>query len=139
MITSSLERSSAISSLCEEVLLSNEEIFFVASLNKNGKAIDFKLRNDRIISKMTSQEMEMVSMQRSLQISLGTEFDDLIGPLNSIILQRETLFEFIFPYSEGTLLVMCNLGIIPSFLTKKISYLLKDFEWKIRSQIISNA
>jgi len=139
MITSTLERSSVISVLCEEILLSNEEIFFVASLNKNGKAIDFKLRNDRIISKMTSQEIEMVFMQRSLQISLGTEFDDLIGPLHSIILQRETLLEFIFPYSEGTLLVMCNLGAIPSFLTKKISFLLKDFDWKIKSLIESNA
>lgn len=135
MMSFNLERSSAISRLCDDILTSNPSIFFVASLNKNGKANDFKLRNDRIISKMTIQEKEMIVMQRSLQLSLGMEFDDLIGPLNFITIQRETLLEFIFPYSQGTIFVMVELGVIPSFLAKKISFLLKDFEWRITKSI----
>lgn len=135
MISSNLERSKSISILCDEILTSNDNIFFVASLNKNGKAIDYKLRNDRLITKMKRQETEMLFMQRSLQISLGMEFDDIMGPLNSILIQRETLLEFIFPYSEGTILVMSDLGVIPSFLSKKISFILRNFNWEIQTTI----
>ena len=60
MMSSSLERSKSIIRLCDEILTSNESLFFVAYLNKNGKAIDSKLRNDRIITKMTRQEIEML-------------------------------------------------------------------------------
>lgn len=139
MMSSNLERSKAISHLCDHILNSNESIFFVASLNKNGKAIEFKLCNDRIITKMKKQEVEMLFMQRSLQISLGMEFDDLIGPLNNITIQRETLLEFIFPYSEGTMLVMCDLGVISGFLSKKILFILRDFEWRKKFPIVENA
>ena len=135
MMSSNLERSKSISILCDEILTSNDNIFFVASLNKNGKAIDSKLRNDRLITKMKRQETEMLFMQRSLQISLGMEFDDLMGPLNSILIQRETLLEFIFPYSEGTILVMSDLGVIQSFLSKKISFILRNFDWEIKPAI----
>ena len=135
MMSSNLERSKSISILCDEILTSNDNIFFVASLNKNGKANDYKLRNDRLITKMKRQETEMLFMQRSLQISLGMEFDDLMGPLNSILIQRETLLEFIFPYSEGTILVMSDLGVIPSFLSKKISFILRNFDWEIKPAI----
>ncbi len=135
MQTYNLERTSGISLLCDNILGVNEDIFLVSSLNKNGKAREFKISNDRIISKMTKQETEMLFMQRSLQTSLGMEFDDLIGPLNFITVQRETLLEFIFPYSHGTILVMCNLGVVPNFLAKKISYLIRDFEWQVTNSI----
>lgn len=135
MMSSNLERSKAIQHLCDEILTSNERIHFVASLNKNGKAIESKLRNDGIITKMTKQETEMLFMQRTLQNSLGSELDDSIGPLNYIIQQRETLLEFIFPYSKGTIFVMCDLDIIPQFLAKKISFILRDFEWRIKVPI----
>lgn len=135
MMSSNLERSKSISILCDEIITSNDNIFFVASLNKNGKAIDSKLRNDRLIKKMKRQEAEMLFMQRSLQISLGMEFDDLMGPLNSIIIQRETLLEFIFPYSEGTILMLSDQGVIPSFLSKKISFILRNFDWEIKTAI----
>jgi hypothetical protein len=134
-MSSNLERSKSISILCDEIITSNDNIFFVASLNKNGKAIDYKLRNDRLITKMKRQETEMLFMQRSLQISLGMEFDDIMGPLNSILIQRETLLEFIFPYSEGTILVMSDLGVISSFLSKKISFILRNFNWEIQTTI----
>jgi len=135
MMPSNLEQSKVISRLCEEIITSNECLFFVASLNKNGKAIESKLCNDRIIKKITRQETEMLFMQRSLQISLGMEFDDVIGSLNYIIIQRETLVEFVFPYSEGTILAMANLNAIPNFLAKKISFMLRDFEWRLKIPI----
>ena len=84
---------------------------------------------------MSKQETEMYFMQRTLQISLSKEFDDLIGPLDFIIMQRETLLEILFPYSEGILLVVCDLDVIPRFIGKKISFMLRNFELQLKSTL----
>lgn len=139
MMSSNLERNLAISRLCGDILTSNERIFFVSSLNKNGKVIEFKFRNDRIITKMSKAESEMFFMQRTLQTSLSKEFDDLVGPLNYITVNRETLLELIFPYSEGLILAICDLDVIPNYLAKKILFILRDFDWRIKAPIYENA
>lgn len=135
MITTNIERNMAISNLCKQILKSNEQIQFVGALNKRGKIVESELHDDRIISNMTKQESEMLFMQRTLQITLGMELDDAIGPLNSITLQRETLYEMIFPFSEGTIFVICSLEVIPRFLSKKISFILQDFEWSRKASL----
>ena len=139
MDSSNLEQNSAISRLCKDILSSNECIFFVSSLNNHGRVIESQFRNDRIFKKMTPQETEMFFMQRTLQTSLSREFDDLIGPLDFITVQRETFLEFIFPYSEGLLLIVAELDVIHRFLAKKISFIIQDFEWKKRSLFMCNA
>ena len=135
MIPSSFEQNLAISRLCSEILASNEHITFVSSINRNGRVIELKVKNDRVIPTLSKQETEMLFMQRTLQTSLCMEFDDLIGPLDCIILQRETLFEFLFPYSEGLFFVMSDLDIIPNYLGKRITLMLRDFEWRTKNPI----
>lgn len=135
MISSNLERNSAISRLCKEILASDERIYFVTSINKNGKPLESQFRNDRIFTKMNRQEIEMFFMQRTLQTSLSTEFDDLIGPLNFITLQRETLLEFLFPYSQGIIFVLSDLDVVSRFLAKKISFILRDFDLRAKDFI----
>lgn len=135
MISSNLEQNMAISHLCKDILASNVHINFVASVSKKGKVIESEIRDDKIITKMTKQESEMLFMQRTLQTTLGMELDDSIGPLNSITMQRETLFEIIFPYSEGIIFVICDLDVIPRFLSKTISFLLRDFEWRTKTHL----
>ncbi len=137
MMSSNLERNQAILRLCKDILVSDERIFFVSSLNKNGKSVEFQFRNDRIFTKMSKQEVEMFFMQRTLQTSLSKEFDDLIGPLNYISVQRETLLEFIFPYLEGQILVLCDLDVVPNYVAKKISFLLRDFDWRLKETILA--
>ena len=88
---SNVEQNLAISHLCEDILASNEHIFFVYSINKHGKAVESKSCNDRIFTKMSKQEVEMFCMQRTLQMSLSKEFDNLIEPLNFLTIQRQTL------------------------------------------------
>lgn len=135
MMSSNLERNSAITRLCKEILASDERIYFVTSLNKNGKAIEPQFRNDRIFSKMNRQETEMFFMQRTLQTSLSMEFNDLIGHLDFIILQRETLLEFIFPYSQGSIFVLSDLDVISRYIAKKITFILRDFDWSIKDLV----
>jgi len=130
MISSSLERNRAISHLCKEIISSNDHIYFVASINKNGKVVESEIRNDRIITNMNKQEIEMLFMQRVLQTNLGMELNEVMGPMSSITIHRETLIEIIVPYSYGILFVICYLEVIPRFISKKISLMLQDFDWR---------
>ena len=138
-MTSNLERNLAISRLCKDIMSTNEKIHSVISLNKNGRVIKSEFSYDQIISKMSKSETEMLYMQRTLQTSLSMEFDDLLGPLNYMVFERETMFEFIFPFSEGVLFVTCDLDIIPRYLSKKILFILNDFDWRSKNLICKNA
>ena len=135
MMSSNLERNLAISRLCEEILISNDHIYFVSSVTKSGKVIESKFRNDRIIKNMSKEEYAMFFLQKTLQTSLSMEFNSLIGPLDFITVQRENLLELIFPYSAGNILVVCDLDVIPRYLAKKISFVLRDFDWRLKSAL----
>jgi len=131
MQTPNLERNLELSKLCQDILASNDRIYFVTAINKNGRPLESKFRDERIITKLKSQEIEMLYMQRSLQSSLTTEFDDLLGPLDSITIQRETMLEFIFPLSNGIIFVMTDLDVVSRYLAKTISFIIRDFEWRM--------
>jgi hypothetical protein len=132
MQTPNLERSLELTRLCQDILVSNDRIYFVTVINKNGRPTESKFRNERIITKFKSQEIEMLYMQRTLQSSLTKEFDDLLGPLDFITIQRETLLEFLFPLSNGIVLVMADLDVVSRYLAKTISFIIKDFEWRFQ-------
>ena len=119
MLTSDLQKSLAISHLCDEILASNDSIFSVSSVNKHGRVIECKFRNDGVIKKMTKHETEVFFMQKSLQVSMSMELDDSLSPLDFIIIRRQTLLEFIFPYSQGLLVVVSTLNIVLRYLAKK--------------------
>jgi len=132
MQTPNLERSLELTRLCQDILSSNDRIYFVTVINKNGRPTESKFRNERIITKFKSQEIEMLYMQRTLQSSLTKEFDDLLGPLDFITIQRETLLEFLFPLSNGIVLVMADLDVVSRYLAKTISFIIRDFEWRFQ-------
>ena len=131
MLTSNLERSLEVSHLCDNILASNDSIFSVFSVDKNGKATECKFRNDGTIKNMTKQETEVFFMQKSLQASMSMELDNSSSPLDFIIIQRETLLEFIFSYSQGLLVVISTLNVVPRYLAKKISFELQNFNYSL--------
>src|SRR3970282_689161 len=132
MHTTNLEQNLELTRLCQDILASNDRIYVLSTINKNGKSTESRFRNDRIIKNLTPQEIEMLYMQRTLQSSLTKEFDDVLGPLDFITIQRETLLEFIFPFSSGIILVMADLDVVSRYLAKTISFLIRDFECKIK-------
>ena len=135
MYNTNLKQNLELTRLCQDILASNDRIYFVSTINRNGKSTESKFRNDRIIKNMTLQETEMLYMQRVLQYSLNREFDDVLGPLDNITIQRETLLEFIFPFSEGIVLVMSDLDVISRYLAKTISFLIRDFEFRLKDSL----
>lgn len=134
-MSSNFDQNLAISHLCKKILLSQENIYSVLSLNKNGRIIESQFTNNQILSQMNKSEIEMLCMQRTLQTSLGMDFDELVGSLNCLTIERETIFEFLFPYSEGVVFVICDLDVIPSYLSKKILFIIREFEWQTKNLI----
>ena len=135
MHTTNLERNLELTRLCQDILASNDRIYFVSTINKNGKLTESKFRNERIIKNLTPQEIEMLYMQRTLQSSLNKEFDDVLGPLDFITIQRETLLEFVFPFSNGVVLVMADLDVVSRYLAKTILFLIRDFECRLKDSL----
>ncbi len=133
--TSNLEQSSELTRLCQDILAINDRIYFVSTINKNGKPTESQFRNDQIITNLTSNEIAMLYMQRTLQSTLTKEFDDVLGSLDFITIQREALLEFIFPFSNGVILVMADLDVVSRYLAKTISFLIRDFECKIQDSL----
>ena len=133
--TSNLDQSLELTRLCQDILAANDRIYFVSTINKNGKSTESQFRNDRIITNLTSNEMAMLYMQRTLQSSLTKEFDYVLGLLDFITIQREALLEFIFPFSHGVVLVMADLDVVSRYLAKTISFLIRDFECKIKDSL----
>lgn len=82
MMSSNIEQNLAISRLCENILTSNGR--FVSLLNKNS-ITKFNFHDDRIIIQMSKSKVEIFFMQRALQTSLSKEFDDLVGPLTTLL------------------------------------------------------
>lgn len=126
-----LERS-LVANLCQDILFSSEEIHFVSVINKNGRKIEIKIRNDRVIKDLTPQELDMFYMQRSLQASMSQEFDNRIDFLRYVILNRGSKLELVFPFSLGIVVVMTEPNIIPNiipnYLAKKISFIIQEFD-----------
>lgn len=129
-MTLKLERSLEVTKLCQDVF-SYDHVLFVAAINKNGRIIDSKFRNDRTITNLSRQEIEMYFMQRTLLVSLAREFDYKIEPLEHIIIERDTITEFLFPFQNGTLIVVSDSNIIPRYLAKKISLIISLMEMPI--------
>jgi len=132
MQISNLERSLELTRLCQDILTSNDRIYFVTVINKNGKLTEFKFRNERIFTKLNSQEIETLYIQRTLQSALTRDFDDSLGSLDFITIQRETLLEFIFPLSNGIVFVISDLEVVSRYLAKTISFIIRDFECRLQ-------
>lgn len=127
-MTLTLERSLEITKLCQDIF-SYDHVFFVAAINKNGRIIDSKFRNDRAFTNLSSQELEMYFMQRTLQMSLSREFDTKTFPLEYIVIERDPVVEFLFPFQNGVLIVLSKSEIIPRFLARKISFMIKSVDF----------
>jgi hypothetical protein len=58
-----------------------------------------------------------------------------LGPLDFITIQRETLLEFVFPFSNGIVFVMADLDVVSRYLAKTISFLIRDSEYRFNDSL----
>ncbi len=122
------ERSQDVSDFCQSVLSLDRDIVFAGAINKNGRVIESKLRDDGIIKKFNSKELEMLFMQCSLRESMIKDFDTKLGSSKYTLVERDSVSELVFPFHLGIILVLMSPHIYPRKLARKISKLVNEFD-----------
>ena len=113
--------------LCDTILAINKNIQSAVIINKNGRAIEKKIR-DGIVSQIPDHKNEMLLMQCALTISMGRDFDEDYGPVGYAVIGRENTSMFSFPVGELIILVTSSKDISPISLAKKITNT-KSYTW----------
>jgi len=124
----SLEQSLEISKLCQIIISLDPRIHVVSVVNKNGRILNTKLRNDSTTTNLTSQEIEMLYMQRVLQTSMSKELDAKLSALNYTISYRDFMLELIFPLLNGIIFIGVDSEIHIQKLIKEISDVIYDYK-----------
>lgn len=113
--------------LCDTILAINKNIQSTIIINKNGRAVEKKIRDDTI-SQMSDHKNEMLLMQCALTISMGRDFDEDYGPVGYAVVDRESTSMFSFPVGELIVLVTSKKDISPLSLAKKIAATIQEYQ-----------
>jgi hypothetical protein len=127
MTNNSLKRASKRSELCKTICLINNDINLVAILNKNGRIIDSKFNNGENLNHISTQELEMISMQRTLQTTMIKEFDNKLSFFRNTITLRKSLVEFVYPLDDEILLIIAKAAVDIKQLSDKLFSLISSF------------
>jgi len=125
------------SELCKAVCLMNKDIDLVTIINKNGRIIESEFNKSTSLSHISKNELEMISMQRSLQTLMAKEFDQSLSTFNHTITIRESYTEFIYPFDDGVLLVISNVDADVRHLSSSLSSLISRFQYSSPNVMVS--
>jgi len=121
-----IQRSLKMSELCEKVLFVDDSVIFVAAINKIGRMIASKLRDDSIIKNLTKEELEMLFMQYRLQSSMMTDFESKLSPFQYAVIKRQHIATFVVPYYDGMIFLLSQPYVVASSLARKIFKVLNE-------------
>ena len=125
-----LQHSMKISDLCQDIVSAEKRVHAVVAINKFGRVIEMNLQSNRKLSSLidlTQKEQEILCMQSILQKTLLGEFDTQFGISRYMLVEREKLVEFVFPFCKGVILVLCKSRANTKLLSGKLSKMINDF------------
>jgi hypothetical protein len=115
-----LERNTQFDRLCDLILNNNERINLVAIIDRKGRVIENKMRDDRVIKDLTDQKREMLFMESALQLSMIRDFDDEFGAMKYTYSTREKISFFTFLLNDYAIIVLCEPGENPLLLAAQV-------------------
>lgn len=124
----SFEQTKPFTQLCKDIISVDNKVAFVSIINENGRLIDSEYGSNDIIENLSSNELEMLFMQRTLQISMMRDLDDKLSRFNIALIQRESFTECIFSFYGGVILVILNSYTENNEIIKKVSDLICKIE-----------
>ena len=127
MMNDSLKRTLTRSELCKTICLIDKDINLVAIVNKNGRIIDSKFNNTENLNHISVQELEMITMQRTLQTTMIKEFDNKLSFFRNTVTLRKSLVEFVYPLDDEILLVISKAAVDIKQLSDKLFSLISSF------------
>src|SRR5438132_4089822 len=115
-----------LDSLCSTVLNVNENIQAVSVINKQGRAVH-KIARTGTGLPMQEQENEMLLMQAAITISMGRDFDEPLGEIGYVHVERKNLSLFSFPIGDYIVLVTSKAAIGSISLARKVATAIRRY------------
>lgn len=116
-----------LADLCNSILGTSDGIQFVAVINKKGRVIEKKSRDDN--SHLTSnQKNEMYFMQCALQMSMANEFNEELGTIEYVLTERENSKFVLISYFSYIILVVMKKNTDHTTVITKIEETVTKFE-----------
>ncbi len=118
---------SEFDALCNNILGVNNNIQYVAILNKFGRAVE-KSSRPKYAEQLPDKISEMLFMQCVLEISMGRDFEEQYGSINYHMSERANVTMLTFPIEDHVILVAANKNASPILLAKKIVSILSEYK-----------
>ena len=116
-----------LDSLCSAVLDVDENIQAVSVINKQGRAV-CKIARTGTDLPILEQENEMLLMQTAITMSMGREFDEPLGEIGYVHVERKNLSLFSFPIDNYIVLVTSKAAIGSISLAKKVAAAIRRYK-----------
>ncbi|HWY33309.1 MAG TPA: hypothetical protein VNX68_01605 [Nitrosopumilaceae archaeon] len=120
------DTSVTLENLCESILYASENIQSVVVINKNGRPVEEKARDDSDL--LSDKKNEMYFMQCALQMSMAKDFDEEFGPVSFTITERENSKFVSIPSFSHIILAKMKRGMDQAALLNKIKKIIRNFE-----------
>jgi len=124
----SFEQTRLFSKLCKDIISMDNKISFVSIINKNGRLIESECGSSDIVENLSSNELEMLFIQRTLQTSMMKDLDDKLSRFNIALIQRESFTECVFSFYGGVILVIINSYTENNDIIKQVSELISKID-----------
>jgi len=115
-----------LDSLCSTVLDVNENIQAVSVINKQGRAVH-KIARTGTYLPMQEQENEMLLMQTVITMSMGKDFDEPLGEIGYVHVERKNLSLFSFPIDDYIVLVTSKAAVGSISLARKVATAIRKY------------
>jgi len=115
-----------LDSLCNTVLDVNENIQAVSVINKQGRAVH-KIARTGTYLPMQEQENEMLLMQTVITMSMGRDFDEPLGEIGYVHVERKNLSLFSFPIDDYIVLVTSKAAVGSISLARKVATAIRKY------------
>ena len=115
-----------LDSLCSTVLDVNENIQAVSVINKQGRAVH-KIARTGTYLPMQEQENEMLLMQTVITMSMGRDFDEPLGEIGYVHVERKNLSLFSFPIDDYIVLVTSKAAVGSISLARKVAAAIRKY------------
>ena len=115
-----------LDSLCSTVLDVNENIQAVSVINKQGRAVH-KIARTGTYLPMQEQENEMLLMQTVITMSMGRDFDEPLGEIGYVHVERKNLSLFSFPIDDYIVLVTSKAAVGSISLARKVATAIRKY------------
>jgi len=115
-----------LDSLCNAVLDVNENIQAVSVINKQGRAVHKIARTGTDLA-MQEKEIEMLLMQTAITISMGRDFDEPLGEIGYVHVERKNLSLLSFPMDDHIVLVTSKVDLGFTSLARTVSTAIRRY------------